>query len=51
VPTDVAMQGLLRPGMSVVVSVNTKPSKVADADAPAPPRMTMPRVSFAQPNR
>jgi membrane fusion protein, multidrug efflux system len=51
VPTDVATQGLLRPGMSVVVSVNTKPTKVADGDAPTPPRMTMPRVSFAQPNR
>jgi membrane fusion protein (multidrug efflux system) len=48
VPTDVATQGLLRPGMSVVVSVNTKPSKVADGDAPTPPRMAMPRVNFAQ---
>ncbi len=51
VPTDVATQGLLRPGMSVVVSVNTKDSKVADGTAPTPPRMAMPRVSFAQPNR
>ncbi len=51
VPTDVATQGLLRPGMSVVVSVNTKPSKVADADAPTPPRMALPRVIFAQANR
>jgi membrane fusion protein (multidrug efflux system) len=48
VPTDVAAQGLLRPGMSVVVSVNTKPTKVADGDAPTPPRMAMPRVSVAQ---
>jgi membrane fusion protein, multidrug efflux system len=48
VPTDVAAQGLLRPGMSVVVSVNTKPTKVADGEAPTPPRMAMPRVSVAQ---
>ena len=48
VPTDVATQGLLRPGMSVVVSINTKPTKVADGDAPTPPRMEMPRVSFAR---
>ena len=48
VPMDVAAQGLLRPGMSVVVSVNTKPSKVADGEAPTPPRMAMPRVNFAQ---
>jgi membrane fusion protein (multidrug efflux system) len=48
VPTDVAAQGLLRPGMSVVVSVNTKPTKVADGDAPTPPRMAMPPVSFAR---
>jgi membrane fusion protein (multidrug efflux system) len=48
VPTDVAAQGLLRPGMSVVVSVNTKPTIIADGDAPTPPRMAMPRVSVAQ---
>ncbi len=30
VPADIAREGLLRPGMSVVVSVNTKASKVAD---------------------
>ena len=30
VPADVAREGLLRPGMSVVVSVNTKATKVAD---------------------
>jgi membrane fusion protein (multidrug efflux system) len=30
VPADVARQGLLRPGMSVVVSINTKTSAVAD---------------------
>jgi membrane fusion protein, multidrug efflux system len=32
VPVDVAHQGLLRPGMSVVVSVNTKTSAVADGN-------------------
>ena len=31
VPADVASQGLLRPGMSVVVYVNTKATAVADA--------------------
>jgi membrane fusion protein (multidrug efflux system) len=30
VPTDVATQRLLRPGMSVVVSVNTKPSAATE---------------------
>jgi len=30
VPADIAREGLLRPGMSVVVSVNTKAAKVAD---------------------
>ena len=30
VPADIAREGLLRPGMSVVVSVNTKATKVAD---------------------
>jgi membrane fusion protein, multidrug efflux system len=34
VPIDVAREGLLRPGMSVVVSVNTKSSAVADNDKP-----------------
>jgi hypothetical protein len=34
--------------MSVVVSVNTKPTIIADGDAPTPPRMAMPRVSVAQ---
>jgi len=34
VPTVVAREGLLRPGMSVVVSVNTKASAVADNGAP-----------------
>lgn len=34
VPLDVAREGLLRPGMSVVVSVNTKSSAVADNDKP-----------------
>ena len=29
VPADVAEQGLLRPGMSVVVNVDTKPGAVA----------------------
>jgi membrane fusion protein, multidrug efflux system len=43
VPADVAAQGLLRPGMSVIVSVNTKPDAVADAGAPTPVRMAMPR--------
>jgi membrane fusion protein (multidrug efflux system) len=32
VPADVASRGLLRPGMSVVVSVNTKPNASAAAD-------------------
>jgi membrane fusion protein (multidrug efflux system) len=45
VPADVATQSLLRPGMSVVVSINTKPA-VADAGAPTPTRMAMPRVGF-----
>jgi membrane fusion protein, multidrug efflux system len=34
VPTAVAREGLLRPGMSVVVSVNTKSSALADGGAP-----------------
>jgi membrane fusion protein, multidrug efflux system len=34
VPLDVAHEGLLRPGMSVVVSVNTKTSAAADANKP-----------------
>jgi membrane fusion protein, multidrug efflux system len=34
VPLDVAREGLLRPGMSVVVSVNTKSSAVADNGKP-----------------
>jgi membrane fusion protein, multidrug efflux system len=34
VPLDVAREGLLRPGMSVVVSVNTKASAVAANDKP-----------------
>jgi membrane fusion protein (multidrug efflux system) len=34
VPLDVARQGLLRPGMSVVVSVNTKSGTVAADDQP-----------------
>jgi len=34
VPLDVAREGLLRPGMSVVVSVNTKASTVADNGKP-----------------
>jgi membrane fusion protein (multidrug efflux system) len=45
VPADVATQSLLRPGMSVVVSINTKPA-VADAGAPTPTRMAMPRVGL-----
>jgi membrane fusion protein (multidrug efflux system) len=36
VPLAVAQEGLLRPGMSVVVSVNTKASAVADKAAPVP---------------
>jgi membrane fusion protein, multidrug efflux system len=36
VPAAVAREGLLRPGMSVVVSVNTKASAVADDGAPQP---------------
>ena len=35
VPSDVAAQRVLRPGMSVVVSVNTKPTRVADTNADA----------------
>jgi membrane fusion protein, multidrug efflux system len=35
VPTEVAREGLLRPGMSVVVSVNTKNPGVADGGAAA----------------
>ena len=35
VPAEVASEGLLRPGMSVVVSVNTKPSAFAGNSAPA----------------
>ncbi len=34
VPAAVAREGLLRPGMSVVVSVNTKAAAVADGAAP-----------------
>jgi membrane fusion protein, multidrug efflux system len=34
VPLDIAREGLLRPGMSVVVSVNTKSSAVADNGKP-----------------
>jgi membrane fusion protein, multidrug efflux system len=34
VPADVAREGLLRPGMSVVVSVNTKATAVADNGKP-----------------
>jgi len=34
VPANIARQGLLRPGMSVVVSVNTRTSALADAGAP-----------------
>ncbi len=46
VPAEVATQGLLRPGMSVVVSINTKPTTVADEGAPTPTRMAMPRVGI-----
>ena len=35
VPAEVASEGLLRPGMSVVVSVNTKPSAFAGNSAPS----------------
>jgi membrane fusion protein, multidrug efflux system len=35
VPAEVASEGLLRPGMSVVVSVNTKPSAFAGNGAPS----------------
>jgi membrane fusion protein (multidrug efflux system) len=34
VPANVAHQGLLRPGMSVVVSVSTKANALAEGDAP-----------------
>jgi membrane fusion protein, multidrug efflux system len=46
-PADVTMQRLLRPGMSVVVNVNTKASQTAAADsglsfaAQAAPRNTI----------
>jgi membrane fusion protein (multidrug efflux system) len=46
VPAEVATQGLLRPGMSVVVSINTKPTTVAREGAPTPTRMAMPRVGI-----
>jgi membrane fusion protein, multidrug efflux system len=46
VPAEVATQGLLRPGMSVVVSINTKPTTVAGEGAPTPTRMAMPRVGL-----
>jgi membrane fusion protein (multidrug efflux system) len=36
VPAAIAREGILRPGLSVVVSVNTKPSAVAD-NATSPP--------------
>ena len=36
VPAAVAREGILRPGMSVVVSVNTKASALADSGAPLP---------------
>ena len=36
VPAVIARQGLLRPGMSVVVSVNTKATGLADAGPPLP---------------
>jgi membrane fusion protein, multidrug efflux system len=37
VPTAIAREGVLRPGMSVVVSVNTKASAVATTNGAAPP--------------
>ncbi len=40
VPDDVAAQHLLRPGMSVVVSVDTKPSSAAASTASAAPART-----------
>ena len=44
VPAAIAEQGLLRPGMSVVVSVNTKKSSAsADGGAPAPLQSTATR--------
>ncbi|HXX04927.1 MAG TPA: HlyD family secretion protein [Xanthobacteraceae bacterium] len=36
VPRAVARKGLLRPGMSVVVNVNTRSSTLADSTSPAP---------------
>jgi membrane fusion protein, multidrug efflux system len=47
VPAEVATQGLLRPGMSVVVRVDTKPPKVVDEGAPTPARMALPRMGLA----
>ena len=44
VPAAIAQQGVLRPGMSVVVSVNTKKSTAsADSGAPAPLQSTATR--------
>jgi len=35
VPADVAREGVLRPGMSVVASINTKPATAGDQRAAA----------------
>jgi len=44
VPAAIAQEGVLRPGMSVVVSVNTKkPTASADSGAPAPLQSTATR--------
>lgn len=43
VPAAVAREGVLRPGMSVVVSVNTKASAVTHNAAPAPAQSTAAR--------
>src|SRR5262245_9441378 len=47
VPLDVAEQGVLRPGMSVVVSVNTKPSAPTRDDGTTTARAALPRIGLA----
>jgi membrane fusion protein (multidrug efflux system) len=46
VPAAVAAQGLLRPGMSVVVSVDTKPGAVAQSGSVAARTVTPRRVQL-----
>jgi membrane fusion protein, multidrug efflux system len=44
VPAAIASEGILRPGMSVVVSVNTKPTALAKARPPLPAQAEASRV-------